>query len=41
LNFEKKKNYLRYATERVYMTEKVTVDDFLLNFACGMSVQSV
>jgi len=33
--------YLHHATERVYITEKVTVDDFLLNFACRTSVPSV
>jgi len=45
LNFEKeeKKLYVHYATERVYsyITEKVTVDDFLLNFARGTPVPSV
>jgi hypothetical protein len=33
--------YVHYATERVYITEKVTVDDFLLSFASGTSVPSV
>jgi hypothetical protein len=33
--------YLYYATERVYVNEKGTVDDFLLNVACGTSFLSV
>ena len=33
--------YLHYITESIYITEKVTVVDFLLYFACGISLLSV